>query len=220
MAKPAVTRFSLRKDFSVLPTIISMPNLIEVQKKSYEKFLQMNVPAETREEIGLHAVFRGIFPISDYSGTTLLEYVEYDIKEPKFDVQECQDRGMTFSAPLNVKIRLVHLEIDEETKSKRVKEAKEQEVYLGEIPLMTENGTFIINGTERVIVSQLHRSPGVFFELDKAKSMLGGRPLYSARVIPYRGSWLMYRLTPNAFQRGLVCHALQSKEYAWNCNSF
>ncbi|MFV1956627.1 MAG: DNA-directed RNA polymerase subunit beta [bacterium] len=190
MAKPAVTRFSLRKDFSVLPTIISMPNLIEVQKKSYEKFLQMNVPAETREEIGLHAVFRGIFPISDYSGTTLLEYVEYDIKEPKFDVQECQDRGMTFSAPLNVKIRLVHLEIDEETKSKRVKEAKEQEVYLGEIPLMTENGTFIINGTERVIVSQLHRSPGVFFELDKAKSMLGGRPLYSARVIPYRGSWL------------------------------
>ena len=190
MAKPAVTRFSLRKDFSVLPTIISMPNLIEVQKKSYEKFLQMDVSAETREEIGLHAVFRGIFPISDYSGTTLLEYVEYDIKEPKFDVQECQDRGMTFSAPLNVKIRLVHLEVDEETKSKRVKEAKEQEVYLGEIPLMTDNGTFIINGTERVIVSQLHRSPGVFFELDKTKSMFGGRPLYSARVIPYRGSWL------------------------------
>ena len=190
MAKAAVTRFSLRKDFSVLPKIITMPNLIEVQKESYEKFLQMNVLPDGREETGLHAVFKGIFPISDYSGITLLEYVEYDIKEPKFDVQECQDRGMTFSAPLNVKIRLVHLEVDEETKAKRVKEAKEQEVYLGEIPLMTENGTFIINGTERVIVSQLHRSPGVFYELDKSKSMLGGRPLYSARVIPYRGSWL------------------------------
>jgi DNA-directed RNA polymerase subunit beta len=167
-----------------------MPNLIEVQKESYEKFLQMNVDPDQREETGLHAVFKGIFPIEDYSKTTLLDYVKYDILDPKFDVQECQDRGMTYAAPLNVTIRLIHLEVDEETKTKKVREVKEQEVYLGEIPLMTANGTFIINGTERVIVSQLHRSPGVFYELDKSKSMIGGRPLYSARVIPYRGSWL------------------------------
>ena len=180
----------MRRDYSRLPSIISMPNLIEVQKESYEKFLQRNVSPGEREEIGLQAVFKGIFPIEDYSRTTLLDFVEYDIKEPKFDVQECQDRGMTFAAPLNVTIRLIHLDVDEETKNKKVREVKEQEVYLGEIPLMTPNGTFIINGTERVIVSQLHRSPGVFYELDKSKSMLGGRPLYSARVIPYRGSWL------------------------------
>ncbi|UCF31199.1 MAG: DNA-directed RNA polymerase subunit beta [bacterium] len=190
MATATQTRFSLRRDYSRLPSIISMPNLIEVQKESYEKFLQMNVAPAEREEIGLQAVFKGIFPIEDYSRTTLLDFVEYDIKEPKFDVQECQDRGMTYAAPLNVTIRLVHLDVDEETKNKKVREVKEQEVYLGEIPLMTPNGTFTINGTERVIVSQLHRSPGVFYELDKTKSMLGGRPLYSARVIPYRGSWL------------------------------
>ncbi|MBN2720978.1 MAG: DNA-directed RNA polymerase subunit beta [Proteobacteria bacterium] len=190
MAKPATPTTPLRRDFSRLPSIIVMPNLIEVQKESYEKFLQMKVDPERREETGLHAVFKGIFPIEDYSRTTLLDYVKYDILEPKFDVQECQDRGMTFAAPLNVTIRLIHLEVDEETKTKKVKEVKEQDVYLGEIPLMTANGTFIINGTERVIVSQLHRSPGVFYELDKSKSMIGGRPLYSARVIPYRGSWL------------------------------
>ncbi|GBE14695.1 DNA-directed RNA polymerase subunit beta [bacterium BMS3Abin14] len=190
MAKAAQTRFSLRRDYSRLPSIISMPNLIEVQKESYEKFLQMDIPPDQREEVGLQAVFKGIFPIEDYSRTTLLDFVEYDIREPKFDVQECQDRGMTFAAPLNVTIRLIHLDVDEETKTKKVREVKEQEVYLGEIPLMTQNGTFIINGTERVIVSQLHRSPGVFYELDKAKSTFGGRPLYSARVIPYRGSWL------------------------------
>ncbi len=190
MPQSASPRLPLRRDFSRLPSIIVMPNLIEVQKESYEKFLQMNIDPQEREETGLHAVFKGIFPIEDYSKTTLLDYVKYDILEPKFDVQECQDRGMTFAAPLNVMIRLVHLEVDEETKTKKVREVKEQEVYLGEIPLMTANGTFIINGTERVIVSQLHRSPGVFYELDKSKSMIGGRPLYSARVIPYRGSWL------------------------------
>jgi len=190
MAKSAIPRKPLRRDFSRLPSIIVMPNLIEVQKESYEKFLQMNVDLEQREETGLHAVFKGIFPIEDYSKTTLLDYVKYNILEPKFDVQECQDRGMTFAAPLNVTIRLIHLEVDEETKTKKVREVKEEEVYLGEIPLMTANGTFIINGTERVIVSQLHRSPGVFYELDKSRSMIGGRPLYSARVIPYRGSWL------------------------------
>jgi len=190
MAKAVQSRFSLRRDYSRLPSIISMPNLIEVQKESYEKFLQMNVLPGEREETGLQAVFKGIFPIEDYSKTTLLDFVEYDINEPKFDVQECQDRGMTYAAPLNVTIRLIHLDVDEESTNKKVREVKEQEVYLGEIPLMTQNGTFIINGTERVIVSQLHRSPGVFYELDKSKSMLGGRPLYSARVIPYRGSWL------------------------------
>jgi len=190
MAKSATPSTPLRRDFSRLPSIIVMPNLIEVQKESYEKFLQMDVDPERREETGLHAVFKGIFPIEDYSRVTLLDYVKYEILEPKFDVQECQDRGMTFAAPLNVTIRLIHLEVDEETKNKKVREVKEQDVYLGEIPLMTTNGTFIINGTERVIVSQLHRSPGVFYELDKSKSMIGGRPLYSARVIPYRGSWL------------------------------
>jgi DNA-directed RNA polymerase subunit beta len=190
MAQATKPNMPQRRDFSRLPTIIGMPNLIEVQKESYEKFLQMIIAPELREETGLHAVFKGIFPIEDYSKTTLLDYVKFDILEPKFDVQECQDRGMTFAAPLNVTIRLIHLEVDEETKTKKVKEVKEQDVYLGEIPLMTANGTFIINGTERVIVSQLHRSPGVFYELDKSKSMVGGRPMYSARVIPYRGSWL------------------------------
>ena len=190
MAQAPKSHIPLRRDFSRLPSIIGMPNLIEVQKESYEKFLQMNIESGQREETGLHAVFKGIFPIEDYSRTTLLDYVKYDILESKFDVQECQDRGMTYAAPLNVTIRLIHLEVDEDTKTKKVREVKEQDVYLGEIPLMTANGTFIINGTERVIVSQLHRSPGVFYELDKSKSMIGGRPLYSARVIPYRGSWL------------------------------
>jgi DNA-directed RNA polymerase subunit beta len=183
MTQSAKSRIPLRRDFSRLPSIIVMPNLIEVQKESYEKFLQMNIDPQQRDETGLNAVFKGIFPIEDYSKTTLLDYVKYDILNPKFDVQECQDRGMTYAAPLNVTIRLVHLEVDEETKTKKVREVKEQEVYLGEIPLMTANGTFIINGTERVIVSQLHRSPGVFYELDKSKSMIGGRPLYSVQRI-------------------------------------
>jgi DNA-directed RNA polymerase subunit beta len=192
MAKAAKKRFPLRKDFSRNPPIIDIPNLIEVQKESYDKFLQKDVAPDRREEVGLHAVFRGIFPIRDYSGTTQLEYVSYRIDEPKFDVAECQDRGMTYAAPLLAAIRLVHLEPLKDGKEggKKVREIKEQDVYLGEIPLMTENGTFIVNGTERVIVSQLHRSPGVFFEHDKGKTLSSGRPLYSARVIPYRGSWL------------------------------
>ncbi len=192
MAKAAKKRFPLRKDYSRIPAIIEIPNLIEVQKESYDKFLQRDVAPDRREEVGLHAVFRGIFPIRDYSGTTQLEYVSYRIDEPKFDVSECQDRGMTYAAPLVAAIRLVHLESLKEGKEggRKVREVKEQDVYLGEIPLMTENGTFIVNGTERVIVSQLHRSPGVFFEHDKGKTLSSGRPLYSARVIPYRGSWL------------------------------
>ena len=143
MAQVTKSHIPLRRDFSRLPSIIGMPNLIEVQKESYEKFLQMNVEPDQREETGLQAVFKGIFPIEDYSRTTLLDYVKYDILESKFDVQECQDRGMTFAAPLNVTIRLIHLEVDEDTKTKKVREVKEQEVYLGEIPLMTANGTFI-----------------------------------------------------------------------------
>ncbi len=189
MAKAAKKRFPLRKDFSRISSVIDMPNLIEVQKESYEKFLQKDVAPAQREDIGLHAVFRGIFPIRDYSGNNQLEYVSFRIDEPKFDVAECQDRGTTFAAPLVAVIRLAHLEARKDG-TKVPKEAKEQDVYLGEIPLMTENGTFIVNGTERVIVSQLHRSPGVFFEHDKGKTLSSGRPLFSARVIPYRGSWL------------------------------
>ncbi len=180
----------LRKHFQEIKRIIDIPNLIDIQKNSYQRFLQADLPATARQNNGVEGVFRSVFPIRDFSETCSLEYVEYSLGTPKYDVEECHQRGMTFAAPMKVKVRLVSWDVDKESGVQSIRDIKEQEVYFGEIPLMTENGTFIINGTERVIVSQLHRSPGVFFDHDKGKTHSSGKVLYSARVIPYRGSWL------------------------------
>jgi DNA-directed RNA polymerase subunit beta len=179
-----------RVDFGKIRNIIEIPNLIEVQERSYLRFLQKDVRPETREDIGLEGVFKGIFPIWDFNETASLEYVQYTLGDPKYDVMECHQRGMTYAAPFKVTVRLVVWDKDEETGVKSIRDIKEQEVFFGEIPLMTGNGSFVINGTERVVVSQLHRSPGVFFDHDKGKTHLSGKLLYSCRIIPYRGSWL------------------------------
>ncbi len=184
-------RKRIRKTFGTLASAATMPNLIEVQKTSYDHFLQIDVSASERDkDTGLEAVFRSVFPISDFSETATLEYVQYEFEDPKYDVEECQQRGMTFAAPLKVTLRLIVFDVDEETGAKSVKDIKEQDVYMGDIPLMTANGTFVINGTERVIVSQMHRSPGVFFYPDPGKTHSSGKLLLAARVIPYSGSWL------------------------------
>ncbi len=167
-----------------------MPNLIDVQRASYEAFLQMNVPPDSRTQTGLQEVFRSVFPIDDFAGRGRLEFVYYELEEPKYDVEECIQRGMTFAAPLKVILRLIVWDVDEDTGARSIRDIKEQPVYMGDMPLMTDNGTFIINGTERVIVSQMHRSPGVFFDHDKGKTHSSGKYLFAARVIPYRGSWL------------------------------
>jgi DNA-directed RNA polymerase subunit beta len=190
MAKSFTGRKRIRKSFGRLPEVAPMPNLIEVQKSSYDHFLQMGVMPENRTSVGLQEVFRSVFPIRDFSDRARLEFVRYDLEEPKYDVEECQQRGITFAAPLRVTLRLVVWDVDEETKSRSIRDIKEQDVYMGDMPLMTKNGTFIINGTERVIVSQMHRSPGVFFDHDKGKTHSSGKYLFAARVIPYRGSWL------------------------------
>ncbi|MBI2338817.1 MAG: DNA-directed RNA polymerase subunit beta [Deltaproteobacteria bacterium] len=182
--------FRLRKDFSRIKKIVDIPNLIELQKQSYVKFLQMEVPPDQREDAGLQAIFKSVFPIRDFNNTASLEFVGYSFEKPKYDVNECRSRGMTYEVPMKVVVRLVVWDTDSETGSQTIRDVKEQEVYFGTIPLMTENGTFIVNGTERVVVSQLHRSPGSFFEHDKGKTHASGKLLYSARVIPGRGSWL------------------------------
>jgi DNA-directed RNA polymerase subunit beta len=170
--------------------VAQMPNLIEVQKTSYDQFLQVEKPEGGRIDMGLEAVFKSVFPISDFSESSLLEYVDYHFEEPKYDVEECQQRSMTYAAPLKVTLRLIVFDVDQETGAKSVKDIKEQDVYMGDVPFMTLNGTFVVNGTERVIVSQMHRSPGVFFDHDKGKTHSSGKLLFAARVIPYRGSWL------------------------------
>ncbi len=180
----------IRKSYGRIPEIIRMPNLIEVQKSSYHQFLQMDVPLEDRGDDGLNGVFRSVFPVRDFSDRAVLEYVSFQFDPPKFDEEECQQRDITYAAPLKVKMRLVVFDVDDDTGAKSVKDIKEQEVYMGDMPLMTEKGTFIVNGTERVIVSQMHRSPGVFFDHDKGKKHSSGKVLYSARIIPYRGSWM------------------------------
>lgn len=180
----------LRHSFARMNQLTEIPNLIELQKQSYEKFLQQYVDPDRRVEEGLHGVFKSVFPIPDFNNTSSLEFVSYVLEPPKYDVDECRQRGMTFSAPVKVTLRLIVFEVDEETEARSIRDVKEQEVYLGEIPLMTANGSFIINGTERVVVSQLHRSPGVFFDHDGGKNNVSGKLIYSARVIPYRGSWL------------------------------
>jgi DNA-directed RNA polymerase subunit beta len=183
-------RKKLRKYYGKMVEVAQMPNLIEVQKTSYDQFLQLEKPEGGRKDEGLEAVFSSVFPIKDFSENSLLEYVDYHFEDPKYDVEECQQRSMTYAAPLKVTLRLIVFDTDIETGAKSVKDIKEQDVYMGDIPFMTENGTFIINGTERVIVSQMHRSPGVFFDHDKGKTHSSGKLLFAARVIPYRGSWL------------------------------
>ncbi|MBF0369254.1 MAG: DNA-directed RNA polymerase subunit beta [Magnetococcales bacterium] len=196
MALTFTDKKRLRKNFGRIPTIIDIPNLIAVQKQSFQRFLQTGTDLAERRKQGLEAVFQSVFPIQDYTGTVTLEYVNYQLGEPKYDVDECLQRGMTFSAPLKVTFRLVVWEENEDTGARTVREVKEQDVYLGEMPMMTDTGTFIVNGTERVIVSQMHRSPGVFFDHDKGKTHPSGKLLFSARVIPYRGSWLDFEFDP------------------------
>lgn len=184
----------IRKDFGKQRSILEVPFLLAIQVDSYREFLQEDVEPNKRKDLGLHAALKSVFPISSYSGNAALEYVGYKLGEPVFDERECRQRGMSYGAPLRVTVRLVIY--DRESSTKAIKYVKEQEVYLGEIPLMTENGTFIVNGTERVIVSQLHRSPGVFFDHDRGKTHSSGKLLYSARIIPYRGSWLDFEFDP------------------------
>jgi DNA-directed RNA polymerase subunit beta len=183
-------RRRVRKFFGKIPEVIDMPNLIEVQMSSYDQFLMVEEPEGGRGDEGLQSVFKSVFPISDFSGAATMEFVSYEFEPPKFDTEECRQRDLTYSAPLKVTLRLIVFDIDEDTGAKSVKDIKEQNVYMGDMPLMTPNGTFIVNGTERVIVSQMHRSPGVFFDHDKGKSHSSGKLLFAARVIPYRGSWL------------------------------
>ena len=194
MAYSYTEKKRIRKDFSKLPTVMDIPYLLGIQVDSYMQFLQEGIDVDERTHSGLHAAFRSVFPIASYSGNAALEYVDYRLGKPVFDVKECQSRSVTYAAPLRVKVRLIIY--DKDSSNKAIKDIKEQEVYMGEIPLMTENGTFVINGIERVIVSQLHRSPGVFFDHDKGKTHSSGKLLYSARVIPMRGSWLDFEFDP------------------------
>src|SRR5215203_5555406 len=190
MAQTFTGRKRVRKFFGKIQEVAEMPNLIEVQKASYDQFLMVKDPPGGRSDEGLQAVFKSVFPIRDFSNTSQLDFVAYEFDPPKYDVDECRQRGMTYAAPLKVKLRLIVFDVDEETGARSVKDIKEQDVYMGDIPLMTNNGTFIVNGTERVIVSQMHRSPGVFFDHDKGKTHSSGKLLFAARIIPYRGSWL------------------------------
>jgi DNA-directed RNA polymerase subunit beta len=194
MAYSYTEKKRIRKDFGKLPHVMDVPFLLSIQLDSYRKFTQENTSPEERLDTGLHAAFKSVMPIVSYSGNAALEYVNYSLGKAVFDVKECILRGATYAAPLRVKVRLIIY--DKESANKTIKDIKEQEVYMGEIPLMTDNGTFVINGTERVIVSQLHRSPGVFFDHDKGKTHSSGKLLYSARVIPYRGSWLDFEFDP------------------------
>ncbi|MDC0074790.1 DNA-directed RNA polymerase subunit beta [Alphaproteobacteria bacterium] len=189
-------RKRIRKDFGRIGSAAPMPNLIEVQKASWDAFLQFDIDQTKRKDEGLESVFRSVFPISDFSDSASLEYVNYELESPKYDVEECQQRGMTYAAALKVTLRLIVFEVDEETGSRSILNIKQAEVFMGDMPLMTTNGTFIVNGTERVVVSQMHRSPGVFFDHDKGKTHSSGKFLFAARVIPYRGSWLDFEFDP------------------------
>src|ERR1700691_358572 len=196
MAYSFTEKKRIRKNFGRQPSILEVPYLLAIQLDSYRSFLQADVAEDQRQSAGLHAAFKSVFPISSYSGNAVLEYVNYRLGEPVSDVRECQSRGLTYAAPLRVKVRLIVYDKEAAGAKKPVKDVREQEVYLGELPLMTDNGTFIVNGTERVIVSQLHRSPGVFFDHDRGKTHSSGKLLFSARIIPYRGSWLDFEFDP------------------------
>jgi len=180
----------IRKFYGKIREVADMPNLIEVQKSSYDLFLRSGDQDVPLDGEGLKGTFQSVFPIKDFNETAVLEFVKYELEPPKYDVEECMQRDMTYAAPLKVTLRLIVFEVDEETGARSVKDIKEQDVYMGDMPLMTPNGTFIVNGTERVIVSQMHRSPGVFFDHDKGKTHASGKLLFASRVIPYRGSWL------------------------------
>src|SRR6187200_3131472 len=190
MPETTLQEFVERKDFSRIRTSIDIPDLIEIQKRSYEEFLQFEVESERRKDHGLQAALASVFPIPDYNNTAVLEFSSYTLGTPKYDERECREQGMTFAVPLKLRVRLVVLDKEDKGPRKKVLDVREQEVYVGELPLMTERGTFIVNGTERVVVSQLHRSPGASFTHDKGRTHSSGKVLYSARIIPYRGSWL------------------------------
>jgi DNA-directed RNA polymerase subunit beta len=196
MASQVAHNLRFRRSFGRTKKIIDLPYLIEIQRDSYNSFLQKSTSAERRQNVGLQGVFQSVFPVRNFNETACLEFVAYNLGQPKYDVDECRQRGMTYAAPLKVTVQLVLWDLDPRTGSRSIKNVKEQEVYFGEVPLMTDKGTFIINGTERVIVSQLHRSPGVFFEHDKGKTHASGKLLYSARIIPYRGSWVDFEFDP------------------------
>ena len=190
MAKSFIGRKRVRKNFGRIPTVAPIPNLIEVQKSSYDQFLQAGIPQNKRTDTGLQEVFKSVFPIKDFTGRGELEFINYELDEPKYDVEECIQRGLTYAAPLRATLRLVVWDTDEDTGARSIRDIKEQDVYMGDMPLMTQNGTFVVNGTERVVVSQMHRSPGVFFDHDQGKTHSSGKYLFAARIIPYRGSWL------------------------------
>ncbi|MGD8563861.1 MAG: DNA-directed RNA polymerase subunit beta [Desulfarculaceae bacterium] len=196
MSQATATKTRLRKNFGKIQKIIDIPNLIDMQKQSYERFLQMDVPPDQRQDMGLQGVFKSVFPISDFSGTSSLEFVSYAFGEVKYDVEECLARGMTYEAPVKLTVRLVVYDVDKDNETQSIRDIKEQEIYFGTLPLMTARGTFIVNGTERVVVSQLHRSPGIFFDHDKGRTHSSGKLLYSARVIPLRGSWIDLEFDP------------------------
>ena len=176
----------IRKSFGKLENILNIPDLIEVQRQSYNSFLEVNQKGKS----GLDKVFKEVYPIEDFAGLATIEYVDYRFENPKYDVGECKQRGLTYSAPLKATLRLVAYDVNEENQTKQILSAKEQEVYMGDIPLMTPRGTFVVNGTERVVVNQMHRSPGLFLDDDKGKGHASGKKLFNCRVIPYRGSWL------------------------------
>ncbi|MDE0114313.1 MAG: DNA-directed RNA polymerase subunit beta, partial [Albidovulum sp.] len=180
------SRKRIRRNFGKIREVLELPNLIEVQKNSYDLFLESGEGEEHRDGEGLQGVFQSVFPMKDYNETSVLEFDSYQLEDPKFDVEECRQRDITYAAPLKVRLRLVIYDVDEETGARSFKNSKEQDVYMGDMPLMTDNGTFIVNGTERVIVSQMHRSPGVFFDHDKGKSHSSGKILFTCRIIPYR----------------------------------
>ena len=196
MASQVAENFRPRRNFGKIKKVVDIPNLIEIQRRSYDDFLQKDVPPDERQDLGLQAVFKSVFPIKDFNDTAELDFVSYEIGEPKFDIDECHQRGNNYAAPLKVTVHLVIYDIDPTTNVRSIKNVKEQEVYFGELPLMTDHGTFMINGTERVIVSQLHRSPGVFFDDDKGKTHSSGKLLFKARIIPYRGSWIDLEFDP------------------------
>src|SRR6056297_3712203 len=190
MAQSYLGQKRLRKYYGKIREVLEMPNLIEVQKSSYDLFLKSGDQPQPLDGEGIKGVFQSVFPIKDFNETSVLEFVSYDLEKPKYDVEECMQRDMTYSAPLKVKLRLIVFDVDEDTGAKSVKDIKEQDVFMGDMPLMTHNGTFVVNGTERVVVSQMHRSPGVFFDHDKGKTHSSGKLLFTCRIIPYRGSWL------------------------------
>ena len=187
-AKTGTAKRRIRKIFGDIHEVVQMPNLIEVQRESYEQFLRSDKQIDYVS--GLEKTLRSVFPIRDFAGTAELDFVDYELEPPKYDTTECRQRGITYAAPMRVTLRLIVFEVDQDTEARSVLDIKEQEVYMGDMPLMTENGTFIVNGTERVIVSQMHRSPGVLFDHDRGKTHSSGKLLFAARVIPYRGSWL------------------------------